>query len=178
MAWKRHPFFYFCDVERYFHLDKNHLLKSAQDANKEVMLEKWVLQAVEGYLLVNNPLGLVDDFVRSITSVTHYDKDFLRQTYDWIAGGYRLLYASNQLEFLWDGRSHFEKYSEEWERQFSHWIYGLSLQDQINRSIIRVCVLKEESNSDLLERNFSRLVLGHLNLRWDGRKKTLEKFAS
>ena len=169
--------FYFCAEMQYFHLDKNYLLKEAQKNKKDVLLEKWVLQSIEGYMITNNPMGLVDAFIERVSGVTNYSTDFLSDTYDLLAASYRFLFSSNQLEFLWDGSSHFLKYSEEWETQFNHWIYGLCLQDHINRSILKTCVLKENGNHLLLEKNFSRLVLLHLNLKWDGRKKLLERVA-
>ena len=161
----------------YFNQDKNYLLKNAQQAKKAVLLEKWVLQSIDGYMTMHNPMGLVDDFVRSILSVTHYNTAFLSETYDYLAAAYRFLYSSNQLEFLWDGRSHLQKYQEEWETQFDHWIYGFSMTDNINRPIIRACVLKDDSSLILLEKNFSKSVLKELKLKWDGRKKSLIKAA-
>ncbi len=161
----------------YFDQDKNYLLKEAQALTKDVLLEKWVLQGIEGYIQLNNPLGLVDDFIRTLVNVTHYDTQLLSGIYDFMAAGYRLKYSTNQLEFLWDGRSHLAVYRDEWTTQYNHWIYGLSMNDHINRSIIKACVLKQGGSTTLLERNLSRMVLGHLNLRWDGRKKALLKVA-
>ena len=145
---------------------------------RNVLIEKWVLEAIDGYMRLNNPMGLVDDFIERIVSVTKYNHNFLFSSYDFLAAGYRLLYASNQLEFVWDGRSQLTKYSEEWEVQFSHWIHGLSFQDSINRSIIKACVLKEDSTFSLLEKNFTRLVLTHVKLRWDGRSRKLVRSAA
>ena len=161
----------------YFHLDKNYLLKEAQESKKHLLLEKWVLQSIDGYMQTNNPMGLVDDFIQKISGITNYKTDFLEETYDLLAASYRFLFSSNQLEFLWDGSSHFLKYSQEWENQFNHWIYGLSLQDHFTRPILKACVLKEIGNYQLLQKNFSRLTLLHVNLKWDGRKKSLEKVA-
>ena len=161
----------------FFDQDKNYLLKEAQSLSKEVLLEKWILQSIEGYIQLNNPLGLVDDFIRKLVNITHYDTQLVSDIYDLIAAAYRLKYASNQLEFLWDGRSHLATYREEWTTQYNHWIYGLSMHDSINRSIIKVCVLKQNGSIALLEKNLSRIVLNQLGLRWDGRKKSLIRVA-
>lgn len=171
-------FFNFVTVESFFFdQDKNYLLKKAQQSSSDVLMEKWVLQSINAYMELHNPMGLVDDFVRSIMGVTRYKTAFLEESYDFLAAGYRLLYSSNQLEFLWDGKSHLQKYQEEWENQFNHWIYGLTRIDAINRPIIRACVLKDDSSMRLMERNFSRSVLKELELKWDGRRKSLVKAA-
>ncbi len=140
-------------------------------------MEKWVLQSIDAYMELHNPMGLIDDFVRSILSVTNYKTAFLEESYDFMAAGYRFLYSSNQLEFLWDGGSHFHKYQDEWETQFNHWIYGLTRIDQINRPIIRACVLKDDSSLLLMQKNFGRAILKELKLKWDGRRKSLVKAA-
>lgn len=171
-------FFYFCQVDHYyFSHDKNHLLKDAQKSKKDVLIESWVIQSIEGYLTINNPMGLVDDFIKSITQVSSYNTKFLADTYDYLSAAYRLIYSSNQLEFLWDGGSHFIKYGNEWETQFNHWMHGLTKVDPINRSILKACVLKDDSSFGLLEKNFKRLVLSELKLKWDGRKKMLTQVA-
>lgn len=164
-------------ADLYFSQDKNYLLKEAQRVNKLVLLEKWVLQSIDGYMELHNPMGLIDDFVKSIMGVTTYKTAFLDETYDYLAAGYRMLYSSNQLEFLWDGRSHLQKYQEEWETQFEHWIYGLSRVDAINRPIIRACVLKDDSSLILLQKHFTKSVLKQIKLKWDGRRKSLVKAA-
>ena len=161
----------------YFSGDKNHILKDAQFANKEVLLDKWVIKSLEAYLAINNPMGLVDDFIQKITSIRDYDISFLGEAYDFLAASYRLKYSSNQLEFLWDGRSHFVKYTEDWEIQFDSWVRELAFLDPLNRMIIKTCILKESSNHMLLEKNFTRIMLSHLKLKWDGRKKSLVKAA-
>lgn len=161
----------------FFSQDKNYLLKKAQNESRDVLMEKWVLQSVQAYMELHNPMGLVDDFVRSIMGVTNYRKEFLVETYDFMAAAYRFLYSSNQLEFLWDGRSHLQKYQDEWETQFDHWIYGLSRIDNINRPVIRACVLKDDSSLLLMQKNFSKAVLKELKLKWDRRRKSLVKAA-
>lgn len=140
-------------------------------------MEKWVLQTIDGYMELHNPMGLIDDFVKSILGVTTYNTAFLSETYDLLAAGYRLLYSSNQLEFLWDGSSHLQRYQEEWENQFEHWIYGMSRQDAINRPIIRACILKDDSSLTLLQKQFTKTVLKQIKLKWDGRRKSLFKAA-
>ncbi|MEM9326032.1 MAG: hypothetical protein AAGA85_10265 [Bacteroidota bacterium] len=161
----------------YFDQDKNYLLKTAQEQNKQVLLEKWVLQAIESYIQVNNPMGLVDDFIRTIVNVSHYDTRLISESYDFLAAGYRLKYSSNQLKFLWDGRSHLAVYREEWTTQYNHWIFGLCFNDQVNRAIIKSCVLKQGGITTLLERNLLRIILKQLDLQWDGRRKKLRKAA-
>lgn len=161
----------------FFSQDKNYLLKKAQQANREVLLEKWVLQSINAYMELHNPMGLIDDFVRSIMGVTNYKTAFLEESYDFMAAAYRFLYSSNQLELIWDGRSHQQKYQDEWETQFDHWTYGLTRIDNINRPIIRACVLKDDSSLLLMQKNFSKAILKELKLKWDGRRKSLVKAA-
>src|SRR5665811_1706418 len=101
-------------LQKLFPLDKNYLFRQAQSTLEDSLLEKMVEELRVAYTLWYNPLGLVDDTYARILGNTAFPTDRIKIIYAQLCGIYRYQYASNQLEFLFDGRSHLEKYQEDW----------------------------------------------------------------
>ena len=107
-------------VEKLFHLDRNYLLQAAQREMQIELLDAFVKRAITGYQSIHNPLGLIDDTVAQI-SAYQPSRDQLSPFevfYKKLAAIYRYEYGDNQLEFVWDGRSHQEYYCELWSAFF------------------------------------------------------------
>ena len=66
------------------------------------------------YERTHNPLGLADSFSLQIQKYKSTNFQSLRDFYQTLAGIYRYKWGDNQLEFVWDGRDHTEKYEAEW----------------------------------------------------------------
>lgn len=136
-----------------FPLDKNHILRKAQLACKEGLLTALVDSAKKGYLELCNPLGLEDDPVRKIMSCNHFEMHLLEDLYEHLSGIYRYKYGSNQLEFLFDGKSHFEKYEEDWTETFQEWIAGFCQEVNFLKAILEVTVFYPKERKALLAGN-------------------------
>ncbi len=101
-----------------FALDKNYLLREAQYQLRERLLSELVSRVKDTYLTCHNPLGLRDKTIDQILSCENPGHHFLNRFYAELAGFYRFKYGKNQLEFIFDGTSHSEKYKTEWVKAF------------------------------------------------------------
>jgi hypothetical protein len=127
-------------VQRFFKLDKNYILKEAQQASREELLQQMVAFVKDTYLRQSNPLGLVDDTVLRIQEARHPHTHKLHDFYHILAGVYRFKHGSNQLELLFDGLSHFEKYKQDWARGFEEWYRGFCQKPNFVRAVLEVSV--------------------------------------
>lgn len=109
-------------TRKYFSFDKNYLLKEAQASSRGKLLSTLIDTVKDCYQAYYNPLGLVDDTVLKIQSTESMNLEYFDEFYDDLAGIYRYKYGEVQLEFLWDGTSHSDKYQTEWEQIFTSWI--------------------------------------------------------
>lgn len=105
-----------------FPADKNYILKEAQASLKDTLLEQASVQIIQAYRQHYNPLGLIDEFILKLEEYTFASNPVLEGLYHDLASYYRFLNAGNQLELLFDGDSHFKKYSIEWEEAFLKWV--------------------------------------------------------
>lgn len=159
--------------DKYFNQDKNSILRAAQGFIEPQLLTVWVEKALEGYNVNENPMGLVDDFILELQSVEEFDTEFLSELYSLLAAIYRLKKGDNQLEIIWDGRSHYEVYAENWRAEFELWMKYFCNQPEIYRSIIKVCVLKYGTNNKFLFYGIRRNILTYFNVEI-GRNKMLK----
>lgn len=109
-------------TRKYFPFDKNYLLKEAQASSREKLLSSLITTVTDCYQAYYNPLGLLDDTVLKIQSTKTVNLDYFEEFYDDLAGIYRYKFGEVQLEFLWDGTSHSDKYNVEWEKTFISWV--------------------------------------------------------
>lgn len=150
--------------DKYFDQDKNTILRAAQGFIEPQLLNVWVEKAMEGYNINENPMGLVDDFILELQAVKTYDTEFLSELYSLLAAIYRLKKGNNQLEFIWDGRSHYEVYAENWITEFEEWMKYFCNQPEIYRAIIKVCVLKQGTNNKFLFYGMRRNILSYFKI--------------
>ncbi len=151
--------------EKYFPQDKNYLLKSVQAFSKEILLDHWLQQVLAAYSMQHNPMGLEDDFIIELKKKITRSRALLEDNYDILAAIYRHNHADNQLEIMWDGRSHMEAYDSEWKEMYAEWIKKLSLIKDIQRPLIRYVVSDSDINHTFLRQSIRRAILSHFNLR-------------
>lgn len=151
--------------EKYFSQDKNYLLKSVQAFSKESLLDAWLQQILAAYSQQHNPMGLEDDFIIELKQKISRGIELLIDNYDILAAIYRHNHADNQLEIMWDGRSHMEAYDADWKEMYAKWIQQLSLVKDIQRPIIKYAVSEGGINHDFLKQSIRRAILGHFGLR-------------
>jgi hypothetical protein len=158
--------------DKYFDQDKNSILRAAQGFVEPQLLNLWVEKALQGYQINENPMGLVDDFILQLEAIDNYDTTFLSELYTILAAIYRFKKGDNQLEIIWDGRSHYEVYAENWKAEFEKWIQHFCNLPEVYRAILKVCVLKQDANPKFLFYSMRRILLSHFKVEI-GRNKML-----
>ena len=143
-----------------FPFDKNHILREAQLVRKEALLCALVENAKKGYLELCNPLGLEDDPIRKIKAANHFEMHLLEEFYEHLAGIYRYKYGSNQLEFIFDGKTHYEKYQEDWAATFQEWTVGFCQEVNFLKAILEVTVFYPKNRKALLAGNRLKAFIG------------------
>ncbi|AWW31144.1 hypothetical protein DN752_13960 [Echinicola strongylocentroti] len=133
-------------IQKLFPLDKNYILRQAQSVLEEELTEVMVTELKNSYTLLYNPLGLVDNTYRQIIETNTFPKDRIKVIYEQLSGIYRFKYGSNQLEFLFDGRSHLDKYQEDWKTQFIYWLRELGHHESYVKTMLRMTVLFDTEN--------------------------------
>jgi hypothetical protein len=140
---------------KYFPFDKNYLLDQAQLEMKEELLNSLVETVKQTYLARYNPLGLMDRSVKKIVDTTAYHLVDVADLYDEMAGIYRYKYSSNQLELLFDGKDHLEKYKEEWSLAFHEWIKSFSISKPFLKAVLETTIFYPQEEQSI--RAFNRL---------------------
>lgn len=160
--------------DRFFDQDKNYLLKEAQTILKPALLKLAVEEVKSVFLLVENPMGLIDDLILSIQEEKRPDTEILDEFYDLLAAVYRLIHGNNQLEFLWDGSSHLEHYQNEWKRTFIKWMRLLSNQKAFRRVVIKACILQKNQRHPMLKPHLMRCLFQQFEVTVDKNKNLVK----
>lgn len=140
---------------KFFPFDKNYLLEQAQLEAKDMLLLALVETVKDIYLSRYNPLGLMDRSVEKIIGTNNYHLVEISELYDEMAGIYRYKYSSNQLELLFDGKDHLEKYQEDWENAFKAWVVDFSKSKNFLKAVLEATIFYPEEAQG--QRAFSRL---------------------
>ncbi|MBK6266449.1 hypothetical protein JKA74_15495 [Marivirga sp. S37H4] len=140
---------------KFFPFDKNYLLEQAQLEIKNDLLNQLVQMVKEIYLLRYNPLGLMDASVEKILCTENYHLEELAELYEQMAGVYRYKFSSNQLELLFDGRDHIEKYEDDWREAFFNWVKEFSKSKNFLKAVLETAIFFPEDRQSQLA--FSRL---------------------
>lgn len=141
---------------RLFPGDKNHILKEVQQNHREFLLYLMVEKVKNFYLSYYNPLGLVDDTIRKIQKSDQYPLEALNIFYEHLSGIYRYQFGEVQLAFLFDGRSHYEKYSEDWTAYFKQKITEFCFAPHFVKAVLEVTVLQPNDHVAQLAGNRMR----------------------
>jgi len=128
-------------IEKIFPLDKNYILRQAQFVLEEELIDRMVFELKQSYTMLYNPLLLMDETYTNILSTFDYPVDRIRMIYRQLCGIYRFKNRDNQLELLFDGRSHFDKFKEDWESTFVRWIRVLGQNEQYVKTMLRMTLL-------------------------------------
>jgi hypothetical protein len=127
-----------------FTLDKNYLLKEAQKQLKDFLLKELVAHTKETYLHNFNPLGLMDETCTCLSAAETSETEFLEHFYHELSGIYRYKHGENQLEILFDGTTHFDKYLRDWKRSFHRWTHDFLKHKHFLRAVIEGAFLKPD----------------------------------
>lgn len=140
---------------KFFPFDKNYLLEQAQLEMKHELSLYLVEQVKQTYLLRYNPLGLMDKSIEKIVDTTEYSLVEVGELYEEMAGIYRYKFSSNQLELLFDGKDHLEKYKEDWTMAFKEWLFEFSKSKNFLKAVLEATIFYPEDKQAQLA--YSRL---------------------
>lgn len=153
-------------MQKFFQYDKNYILKGAQAFKKEELLFDLVEKVKRSYLRNYNPLGLMDDTILQIQHCTDYRFDLLEDYYERLSGIYRYKFSSNQLEFLFDGNTHFNKYINDWTEIFHQWVEEFCLQHNFLKAILEISILyPKDRKAQLAEVRLKSIISQHFEIK-------------
>jgi len=136
-------------IRKFFPLDKNYLLEEVQLGLQDTLLTQLTELVKLEFEKRSNPLGLLDEFSLTIKNYKLHNVKTLSNFYQNLAAVYRYKYSDNQLEFVWDGRDHQEKYKAEWKAAF----------------IELTVFLPENRHADLAENRMNNFMLRQFELK-------------
>ncbi|WP_268033508.1 hypothetical protein [Algoriphagus sp. PAP.12] len=153
-------------IEKLFPLDKNYILRQAQFVMEEELLEQMVYELKRSYTFLYNPLQLMDETYAKILDTNEYPVERIRMIYRQLCGVYRYKHGDNQLELLFDGRSHFDKFKEEWEKNFIRYIQDLGQHEQYVKTMLRMTILFDtESRAEWSENHCKAFINQYFDLK-------------
>ena len=149
-----------------FAQDKNYILKEVQADTKDTLLNQMVKKVRENYLSRSNPLDLEDDTVRAIKQCRQFTLDHLDMFYWELAGVFRYRIGSNQLEFIFSGRSHYDKYYDDWTEAFEIWLEDFLMSPYFIRAVLEMSILMPNKRAALLAKDRMKVYLSqYFNLK-------------
>lgn len=166
-------------TKKFFPADKNYLLKDAQNT-LQVELNQSLFEIIKScYFTQFNPLGIEDDFIMKLKGLSVKDLKFLNRPYQMLSAIYRYQYGDNQLEFLWDGTSHHDKYSDDWKSAYARWIADLCLANpSFTRAFTKFIYSADGSlNTEFLESYLYNAILNHFGFKFYQKKGLLPRSA-
>jgi hypothetical protein len=153
-------------IRKFFPLDKNYLLEEAQLSLQDVLLAQLIDQVKLEFQQRTNPLGLLDEFSSKIENYKCHNLKPLYSFYQNMAAVYRFKYSDNQLEFVWDGRDHQEKYIADWTKTFAEWINEFCKQELFVQAVLDLTVfLPDNRHADLVENRMNNFMLRQFGVK-------------
>ncbi len=132
----------------------------------------------EGYFNLFNPLRLPDDTTRLIDHYQPAHLAFFDELYDVISGIYRYHLGDNQLELLFDGRSHYDKYIEDWSEAFNNYVKQLCTKKNFVLAGLELSVFHSiDKRIELAQNRMKVSIYDHFGLKVY-KHKGIQKFKS
>ena len=120
----------------------------------------------EGYYTLFNPLRLPDETTDQIDDFKPNHLSFFDELYDVLAGIYRYQLGDNQLELLFDGRSHYEMYMSDWPKAFDEYVNELCTKKNFVLAGLELSVFHDASKRIELAQNRMKVsIFDHFGLR-------------
>ena len=136
-------------AKKWFLMDKNYILKESQLVLKEQLIFWTVKYAKEFYARQHNPLGLIDDTASQIIQARFTEYPLLENFYAKLASVYRYKHGETQLEMLFDGATHYEKYKTDWLETYKKWVNELFAEWLTLRAILELTVFTKPDEHQL-----------------------------
>ena len=149
-----------------FPQDKNYILKEVQTDRQHILLQTLVSNARDTYLTRQNPLGLEDDTIKALLACENFSIEHLDVFYWELAGVYRYRIGSNQLEFIFSGKSHYDKYFDDWSEAFEIWMEDFLQSPYFIRAVLEISILQPNSRAAFLAKDRLKVYLSqYFNLK-------------
>jgi hypothetical protein len=153
-------------IDKLFPLDKNYILRQAQFVLEEELIERMVFELKFSYTQLYNPLQLMDSTYAKILDTLEFPTERVRMIYRQLCGIYRYKHRDNQLELLFDGRTHFEKFKGDWETGFVLWLRELGNHEQYVKTMLRMTVLYDtETRAEWAENHCKAFINQYFELK-------------
>ncbi|MDH5475963.1 MAG: hypothetical protein OEX22_09760 [Cyclobacteriaceae bacterium] len=153
-------------IQKFFPLDKNYILETAQLIQKDVLLYKLSETVKKSYMLRHNPMGLIDDTILTIQNHEQIGLKNLEAFYNYLAGVYRYKFGNIQLDLLFDGRDHLEKYKDDWKEQFHIWLNEFCANPYFIKTVLELTVFYKEDNvTELAQKRLIGYIHKHLEVK-------------
>lgn len=121
---------------------------------------------VIAYGTLFNPIGIIDDTTRQIQTHRLEDTSVLEGIYENLAAIYRYQYGDTQLEIIWDGKSHFDKFTEDWSTLYKDWLTALLSNRTFVKGILQMTVFNEEGkNTFFIENSLKAIINEYFDLK-------------
>ena len=130
------------------------------------LLASGVALALSNYLRIHNPLGIRDDVIDRIEDYNYQKSGVLDEFYLELAAIFRYFNHDNQLELLFDGKSHHEEFSKQWRSCWMKWINTFSNQPMFLKAILGATVYYPGNQGGMLISNRLKVFLNkHFNVK-------------
>jgi hypothetical protein len=153
-------------IDKLFPLDKNYILRQAQYVSEEDLLDLMIFELKRSYTHLYNPLQLMDQTYSLIMDTYDFPRERVRMIYRQLCGIYRFKHKDNQLELLFDGRTHFDKFRDDWRVALLSWVQELGQHEQYVKTLLRMTLLYDtESRAEWAENHCKAFINHHFELK-------------
>lgn len=150
----------------FFKKDKNYILKEAQMESTSMLCLALFEKTIVSYGTLFNPLGIIDDTTKQILNYRLKESAVLEGIYENLAAIYRFQYGTSQLEIIWDGKSHFEKFTDDWTKVYGKWIAELCQSKTFVKGILHLTVFNTEGkNTVFIENSLKAIINEYFDLK-------------
>lgn len=153
-------------IQKLFPLDKNYILRQAQSVLEEELIDRMIFELKRSYTSLYNPLQLMDTTYAQILDTFEFPRERVRLIYRQLCGIYRYKHGDNQLEMLFDGRTHLEKFQEDWSAVFITYVRELGIYGQYVKTMLRMTLLFDtESRAEWAENHCKAFINQHFECK-------------
>lgn len=153
-------------IDKLFPLDKNYILRQAQFVLEEDLMDLMISELKGSYTCLYNPLQLRDQTYSRIMDSFDFPRERVRMIYRQLCGIYRFKHKDNQLELLFDGRSHFDKFKEDWQAGIVLWVRELGQHEQYVKTLLRMTLLYDtETRAEWAENHCKAFINQYFELK-------------
>ncbi|WP_296704813.1 hypothetical protein [Algoriphagus sp.] len=153
-------------IQKLFPLDKNYILRQAQSELEEAMIDRMVFELKRSYTFLYNPLRLLDQTFIQILDTFDFPRERVRMIYRQLCGIYRYKHGDNQLEMLFDGRTHLDKFKEDWSEALISHVQELGIYEQYVKTMLRMTLLYDtETRAEWAENHCKAFINQHFELK-------------